>query len=70
LFKGFSEDIISKKQLAGSEWERVWADALPKIKYLNWIGLYWIDTNEEKLYAKNNIDKFIGTTKYSENYQP
>jgi hypothetical protein len=67
---GFGEDIISKNQLSESEWERAWTDALPKIKYLNWIGLYWIGTKKEKLYAKNNIDKFIGTTKYSGNYQP
>ena len=61
---GFGQEIASRQLSPKSEWERVWKDAIPKIKYLNNVGIYWVGTAEEKQKAKKYLDDFIDTLKY------
>jgi hypothetical protein len=54
---GFGPGIMNTSMISKDEWDGIWKDVLPLIKYLNATGILWVGTPEEKKEA----DAFLST---------
>ncbi|MCL5030925.1 MAG: hypothetical protein M1480_18110 [Bacteroidetes bacterium] len=52
---GFGPAIMGTQLLPKLEWESIWKDVLPKIKYLDAVGVLWVGTTKEKIEASKYL---------------
>ncbi|HVO75220.1 MAG TPA: hypothetical protein VMT35_14415 [Ignavibacteriaceae bacterium] len=67
---GFGPGIMQQQLISKEEWENVWKEVLPQIKYLNEVGLLWIGTAEEKQKAERYLSAVVGGVKVEERLEP
>lgn len=67
---GFGPSLMRSQLITRDEWENVWKDVLPHIKYLNAVGLLWIGTEEEKQEAEKYVSSVIYETRVGELLEP
>ena len=60
---GFLRNIVWNSQpILGDEWEGIWEESMPRIIFLNALGMYWIGDKEEKREALKYLVEFSGQT--------
>ncbi len=67
---GIGSKIANRQVLSKSQWDILWKESLPKIKFLNEVGIYWIGTKEEKRIAQKYLEENIDRIKYGELKEP
>jgi hypothetical protein len=71
LYKlGFGPAILSTQLLPKSDWEKVWKDVLPQIKYLDAVGLMWLGTTKEKVEAGKYLLTMVHGIKSGQKFEP
>ena len=71
LYKlGFGPAILSKQLIPKSEWEKVWKDVIPKIKYIDAVGLLWVGTPKEKVEAGKYLLTMVHGFKAGQKFEP
>jgi hypothetical protein len=55
---GWDDQIMSNQFMPG--YEKDWQLALPRMKFINCIGIYWVGYPDEKVKAKEYLVKFSG----------
>ena len=67
---GFGTAIMGSQLLPKPNWEAVWKDVLPKIKYLDAVGLLWVGTENEKNEAQKYLSSVVHGIKVGEKLKP
>ncbi len=67
---GFGPAIMGTQLLPKSDWEKVWKDVLPKIKYLDAVGLLWVGTPKEKIEASKYLSTMVHGFKGGQKFEP
>ncbi len=67
---GFGPEVMGEQLIPESEWNKVWNSVLPRIKYLNSVGLLWVGTSEEKQKAGRYLSTVVGGVRVGEELKP